>query len=796
MTGLPPKNDKLHGQKTLRVTGFLEEFEKDDIKKNIDIVELFTSFNVKLEKKGKSFMGLCPFHEDKNPSLSVDREKGLYNCFGCGEAGDAFDLVEKMKGFDFKESLKFLKDWKGFVSFSPVPADLPLEITSTVKGGKPPVNSSGKVLTSPDGDRIKDLNTVKNYYHKRLFDHPEALEYLKKRGLTNTGHYERFQIGYSDGGLNLVTGESQRKELTESGIFNEHGKEHFLNCVIFSIFDDNGNTVSFYGRDIDDNSTFKHRYLKGYHKSVFNRKVSKVYNEIIITESIIDALSLIEIGFENVQSIFGTNGFTEEHLQTLKADRVKTIVLALDADEAGSLASDKLKEKLISEGLKVKIIFPWQAKDWNQMLVAGILKKEELQALIEQAAVFEEARLTEPLQPADFKIKEDNGQYYFTCLDITYRLAGVKEMFVNSLKVNIRADSGGEFFIDSVDLYLYRSRNTFSSHLSRQFGIEAKRVEKDLLNILEYLEKQRDRRLEEKKPVKIELTDDDRRIGLELLRSPQLFDDIVKDLEIMGYAGEDVNKQLVYLAAASRLFPKPLSVYIQSGAGSGKSALIDNVLKLMPEDIVNTVTSASDQSFNYMPKEKFEGTIFALGEALHNDKIEGDIRQMQSENMISRNVARKDPKTGEIVTEAVKHKVQICFMMTSTQLKLNPENASRCLVLNVDESRAQTELVHQIQRHKRTFEGYLEDKHLVPKIIQKHIAAQRMLKGQRIFNQFSPHLRFPQGKAIMRRAQEQFLTLIDSVCFISQFRKEPIGSLTLTLMKKSMGWNARLTITG
>ena len=122
-----PKRDPLKGQKTLKVTGFLEEFEKDDIKKNVDIVELFASFNVSLEKKGKNFMGLCPWHADKSPSLSVDREKGLYNCFGCGEAGDAFDLVEKMKGVDFKEALKFLKDWKGsplvLSASSPAPAD-------------------------------------------------------------------------------------------------------------------------------------------------------------------------------------------------------------------------------------------------------------------------------------------------------------------------------------------------------------------------------------------------------------------------------------------------------------------------------------------------------------------------------------------------------------------------------------------------------------------------------------------------------------------------------------------------
>jgi DNA primase len=92
------KKSRLGGVKTLKVSGILDEFEKDEVKKSVDIVSLFTSFGVHLEKKGKSWMGRCPWHEDSTPSLSVDQEKGLYNCFGCGESGDAFDLVMKEKG--------------------------------------------------------------------------------------------------------------------------------------------------------------------------------------------------------------------------------------------------------------------------------------------------------------------------------------------------------------------------------------------------------------------------------------------------------------------------------------------------------------------------------------------------------------------------------------------------------------------------------------------------------------------------------------------------------------------------
>ena len=104
-------DDKLKGKKTLKVTNFLDNFEKDDIKRKIDIVTLFKSFGITLTKKGKSYTGLCPFHKDSNPSLSVDNNKGLYNCFGCGESGDHFSLVEKIKGYDFKMSLKYLKEF-------------------------------------------------------------------------------------------------------------------------------------------------------------------------------------------------------------------------------------------------------------------------------------------------------------------------------------------------------------------------------------------------------------------------------------------------------------------------------------------------------------------------------------------------------------------------------------------------------------------------------------------------------------------------------------------------------------
>ncbi|MBW1839661.1 MAG: hypothetical protein JRI49_06960, partial [Deltaproteobacteria bacterium] len=227
--------DRLKGRKTLQVSNFLDEFEKDEIRKRVDIVELFNHFGVNLTKKGKSYMGRCPFpgHEDKNPSLSVDREKGVYNCFGCGESGDIFSLTGKMKGCGFRESADYLKSWKSPIEVKPAEKKA---IAHKAKETK---------LEVPD----ITLNTVTDYYHKTLYNNQKALAYLKKRGLESTV-YSRFKLGFADGSLMTKLSKEQKEALKQSGILRENGTEHFCKCIIFPITDEAG-TTGLYGRSID-----------------------------------------------------------------------------------------------------------------------------------------------------------------------------------------------------------------------------------------------------------------------------------------------------------------------------------------------------------------------------------------------------------------------------------------------------------------------------------------------------------------------------------------------------------------
>jgi len=826
--------DRLKGRKTLQVATFLDEFEKDDLKKEVDIVRLFSHFGVTLTKKGKSFSGNCPWHDDKSPSLSVDRNKGLYNCFGCGESGDIFTLTEKMKGLSFRESISYLKNFAGTSSGTVDAVDSSRDDdaqTKNLTASRPRdervsgINTKGDTAgtdgnTGRDAEPVTartkedsagedvpvpgkagmspapidiDLTTVAGYYHTRLCDSPDALGYLERRGLADTRLLVRFQVGFADGSILEKLTDTQKKQLTSRGIITDRGKEHFRDCITFPIFDDMDMVVGMYGRNINPNAKIPHLYLKGTHKSVFNRKASRVYDEIILTESIIDALSLISLGLAHTQAVYGTNGFTDEHLNILKEDRVKTVILAFDADAAGRNAAQNLKEQLVNEGFAVKILAPpsvlrtsppveggghkvLEPKDWNEYLVSGGTK-EKITEAIEAAEVYSPEK-----DDTFFRAEKDHLGYIFTVGPITYRVTGAKEIFIANLRVNIKAAPGegpgtgsetGVKYYDNLDLYSARSRSSYAANMGRTLDIEPNRIEKDLIVILEYLEQERDRHLQggstaEKETV---LTAQERELGMGFLTNPEMFTEIVHDMDILGYVGESLNKQLLYIAATSRMLEDPVSVLVVSESASGKSLLIDTVARLIPPDEVISVTSLSEQALNYM--EDLSHKFVSLGEIVHSEVIEHQIREMLSKKELSRLVTTKEPQSGRMATKMVKIPAVVSLAMSGTRYDMNPENTSRCFVVNADESREQTRRIHREQwTRKYSVKRKNEKKELIPEIIRKHHAAQKLLQTVTIENPFGEYLDFPNTLMRTRRDNERFVDLIACVCFLRQYQKE------------------------
>lgn len=341
-----------------------EEIER--LKSQISIERLALAKGVKLKRHGADLLGLCPFHDDHEPSLVISPEKNLWHCLGaCQTGGSVIDWVMRAEGVSFRHAVELLR------------ADVPsLEAFPSMPRGR----QQGKVAkksTTPKlptfGERsVSDealLRQVVDYYHETLKQSPEALEYLQHRGLNSSEMIAYFRLGFSNRTLGYrmpqrsrVNGAELRGRLQQVGILRETGHEHFRGSLVIPVFDEQGRVSEMYGRKVNDHlreGTPKHLYLPGPHRGVWNLDALKSSKEIILCESLIDALTFWCAGYRNVTTSYGVEGFTDDHREALRKHGTERVYIAYDRDEAGDRAAEKLADELAAMGIEVmRVLFP------------------------------------------------------------------------------------------------------------------------------------------------------------------------------------------------------------------------------------------------------------------------------------------------------------------------------------------------------------------------------------------------------------------------------------------------------
>lgn len=338
--------------------GRIPEDELERIKRETDLVALVRSRGIDLKQHGSDLIGLCPFHEDHEPSLIVTPKKNLWHCLGaCSTGGSVVDWVMKSEGVSFRHAVEILRVGGPPPSF-----------------GAPPVERSTAMklppLVSPETSDQELMQQVLDYYHHTLKTSPDALSYLAKRGINNPDAITAFTLGYANRTLGLrlpdkkrVDGLKIRARLEHLGILRAStGHEHFNGCLIVPVFDADSTIVEVYGRKIvhhQKSGLPSHIYLPGPHRGVFNLNAFRSAKEIILCEALIDALTFICAGFPNVTSSYGVNGFTSDHLEAMKAYGTERVLIAYDRDEAGDRAAEDLAKKLALEGITTfRVRFP------------------------------------------------------------------------------------------------------------------------------------------------------------------------------------------------------------------------------------------------------------------------------------------------------------------------------------------------------------------------------------------------------------------------------------------------------
>jgi DNA primase len=335
--------------------------EKERIKREVSIERLAEARGIKLRRVGRSLMGLCPFHDDRNPSLSIDPVKNEWHCFGCDRKGDVIEWVKCAEGVSFHHALELLKR-------NYVPSTGPVVKVATVPKLPCPV-------TLGADDRTVMLEVVA-YYHRTLGETPEALRYLEKRGLNSSELVERFKLGFSDRMLgpalpdrNRRPGAEIRAQLERLGVFRASGHEHLRGSLVIPVMNLDGDVVEMYGRKINDNlraGTDYHVYLPGPMRGVWNEEALIASKEIILCEALIDAMTFWCAGYRQVTASYGVNGFTKDHRAAFERHGIQRVYIAYDRDEAGDKSADKLAAELMERGVECfRVQFP-KGQDANE----------------------------------------------------------------------------------------------------------------------------------------------------------------------------------------------------------------------------------------------------------------------------------------------------------------------------------------------------------------------------------------------------------------------------------------------
>jgi DNA primase len=358
------------------------------LKDEISVQRLIEASGVELKKLGKDIAGKCPFHADDTASLVITPSKNLWHCFGCQVGGGVVDWVMKLKGVSFRHAVELLKDETA--------------LSSLAAGGTHPIKQSTvRTLPAPvslDADDRALLLQVVGYYQQSLRDSPDALAYLQSRGLNHPELLDTFKLGYSNRTLGLrlprknrVEGAQLRSRLERLGVYRESGHEHFNGSLVVPVLDEHGQVREMYGRKISNkhrDDVPLHMYLRANPsrgRGVFNVAALAASKEIILCESIIDALTFWCAGFRNVTTAYGVEGFTDELMQAFKLHAVTRVLIAYDRDEAGDRAAEKLAAKLMGEGMECyRVVFP-KGMDANEYALKVTPAAKSLGLLIRQA---------------------------------------------------------------------------------------------------------------------------------------------------------------------------------------------------------------------------------------------------------------------------------------------------------------------------------------------------------------------------------------------------------------------------
>lgn len=381
----------------------------NEIRSKTDIVDIIGE-RIPLVARGKNFFGVCPFHDDSNPSMCVSREKQIYTCFSCHATGNVYTFLMNYEHIEFREALKYLGEKVG-INVS--------------------VGNIAKKSTKYD-HLYEAYNFAVKYYQNNLSATvgKEARAYLSKRGITEEAIKE-FEIGLSlesrDDLTKLLV--SKKYELSTLNMIGLSSDDHDIydDRIMFPLYDVSGQVVGFSGRiykDVDQNKYLNTKetdiFKKGemlYHYHIA-REECRLKKSVIVMEGFMDVIRASIVGVKNTVALMGT-ALTNNQFNLIKR-LSNNIILCLDGDDPGVKAMLSIGEHLLDEGVEVKVVVLPDNDDPDSFILKQ--GKDRFVALIENALNFSDFKMQQLRKNVDFRSDEEKANYINEVLKETVKI--------------------------------------------------------------------------------------------------------------------------------------------------------------------------------------------------------------------------------------------------------------------------------------------------------------------------------------------------------------------------------------
>ena len=401
----------------------------NELLNRIDVVDIIDK-RVPLKKTGANFVACCPFHQEKTPSFSVSPSKQFYHCFGCGAHGSAISFLIDHDGLNFIDAIHEL---------------------AKVVGLKVPNQVDEKPEKKKENIVLEDsLILAKKYYQARLKASPEAIKYLKSRGLTGE-IAKQFSIGFAPGGwnnLNEVFKDYDNDVLIKSGLINKNEKgkryDRFRNRIMFPIYNAKGQLVGFGGRVIDEKDSPK--YYNSPETSLFQksyelygllaaRKSIRDKGYVLVVEGYMDVVSLAQHGISNAVATLGT-ATTSFHIQKL-IRYTSEIIFCFDGDEAGKSAAWRAMQNSlasVTDEVQLKFLFLSEQHDPDSYVREN--SKEKFEKLAKDATPLSEYVVHYLTKKNDLTSQEDRVKFLNSVEPILNNIASLKLTFLLKKRIS------------------------------------------------------------------------------------------------------------------------------------------------------------------------------------------------------------------------------------------------------------------------------------------------------------------------------------------------------------------------